>query len=588
MKMPLLVLLCLLLAAQASAESGAIDAPVGLGDRPAGVYKAGRSQVIGAHGMVATAQPLASLAALDVLREGGSAVDAAIAANAMLGLVEPESAGMGGDLFALVWDPRRKDLVGLNASGRAPRGQTLAELQARLPGRDSIPLYGSAAVTVPGAVDGWFALHARYGRLPMRRLLAPAIRYAREGFPMTEVVAAEVGAAMRDFDAHAGEIGELDNLRKLYRIDGRTPREGQIFRNPDLASSLERIAAGGRDAFYRGDLARTIDRYMRRIGGALRYEDLAANQSDWVQPVCTPYRGYRVCETPFNSQGMAVLQMLNILEGYDLAALAPGSAELLHLQIEAKRLAYEDRSRYYADPAFAKLPAEALLSKAYAADRRKLIDPQRAMPTVAAGDPRALEHGDTTYLAAADRDGMMVSLIQSNYSNLGSGLVPDGLGFVLHNRGNAFSLDPAHANAYAPGKRPFHTIIPGFAFKGDKPWLSFGVMGGAMQPQGQVQVLINLIDHGMNLQQAGDTARYYHDGSTRSNRLLSAVPAGAGEVTVESGIRASEVTALRRMGHAVTVGAAEYGGYEAVLRDPDSGVYFGATELRKDGAAMGY
>ena len=549
---------------------------------------AGRSQVIGAHGMVATAQPLASLAALDVLRDGGSAIDAAIAANAMLGLVEPESCGMGGDLFALIWDPRARKLVGLNATGRAPRDQTLSQLQARLPGKTSIPLYGSVSVTVPGAVDGWFTLHSRYGRLRMSRILAPAIRYAREGFPVTEVVAAEIHEAVRDFDANADSIEELDNLHKLYRIDGHTPREGQLFRNPDLAASLERIATGGRDVFYRGAIASTIDGYMRRINGPLRHADLAAHHSDWVEPICTNYRGYRICQMPFNSQGMAVLQMLNILEGYDLSALAPGSAELLHLQIEAKRLAYEDRARYYADPAFARLPSTALLSKEYAAERRKLIDPKRAMATVAAGDPRTLERGDTTYITVADRDGMMVSLIQSNYSNLGSGLVPDGLGFVLQDRGNAFSLDPGHANAYAPGKRPFHTIIPGFAFKGDQPWLSFGVMGGAMQPQGQVQVLINLIDQGMNLQQAGDAARYYHDGSSRSNRPLSAAPAGIGEVSVESGIRPAEVEKLRRLGHSVAVGSAEYGGYEAILRDPDSGIYFGATELRKDGAAMGY
>lgn len=571
-----------------SALAGAAEAPVGVGDRPFSRFMAGRSQVIGAHGMVATAQPLASLAALDVLREGGSAIDAAIAANAVLGLVEPESCGMGGDLFALVWDPRARKLVGLNATGRAPRGQTLDQLRARLPGKVSIPLYGSLSVTTPGAVDGWFTLHARYGRLRMSRVLAPAITYAREGFPVTEIVAAEIRAALQDFDANADTIEELDNLRKLYRIDGRTPREGQLFRNPDLAASLEKIAAGGRDAFYKGAIAQIIDRYMRRIKGPLRAEDLAAHESNWVEPICTSYRDHRVCQMPFNSQGMAVLQMLNILEGYDLSKLPPGSAELLHLQIEAKRLAYEDRSRYYADPDFARLPIATLLSKQYAAERRRLIDTKKAMATVAAGDPRVLEHGDTTYITVADRDGMMVSLIQSNYSNLGSGLVPDGLGFVLHDRGNAFSLDPAHANAYAPGKRPFHTIIPGFAFKGEQPWLSFGVMGGAMQPQGQVQVLINLIDQGMNLQQAADAARYYHDGSTRSNRPLNAAPAALGEVSVESGIRPAEVDKLRRLGHSVTVGPAEYGGYEAILRDPASGVYFGATELRKDGAAMGY
>ncbi|WP_028006585.1 gamma-glutamyltransferase [Solimonas flava] len=577
------------LAASITAGAAAAAAPVGLGDRPGSHFAAGRSEAIGANGMVATAQPLASVAALDVLRDGGTAVDAAIAANAMLALVEPESAGMGGDLFAIVWDPRARKLAGLNASGRASKGQTLEQLQARLPGRDSIPLYGSMAVTAPGMVDGWFALHARYGKLPMSRLLAPAIRYAREGFPVTEVVALEIREALKDFDRHAADIEELDNIRKLFTHEGRTPDVGERFRNPDLATSFELIARGGRDAFYRGPIAKTIDAYMRRIGGALRYDDLASTHSSWIDPVCTTYRtDYRICEMPFAGQGLAVLQMLNILEGYDLAKLAPGSADLLHLEIEAKRLAYEDRARYYADPDFAKLPLAGLLSKSYAAERRKLIDPKRAMPTVSAGDPATLEHGDTTYLTVADRSGMMVSLIQSNYSNLGSGLVPDGLGFVLHDRGNAFSLDPKHANAYAPGKRPFHTIIPGFAFKDDQPWLSFGVMGGAMQPQGQVQVLVNLIDLGMNLQQAGDAARFYHDGSTRNNRPLSDRPAGLGRVSLESGIRPEEVEKLRAIGHDAGVAPAEYGGYEAIQRDTAKGVYFGATELRKDGAALGY
>ncbi len=587
MRMLLAIALCCWLMA-AIAEPAALTVPVGLGDRPTGHFMAGRSQVIARNGMVASAQPLASQIAIDILKRGGSAVDAAIAANAALGLMEPESCGMGGDLFALVWDPKQGQLVGLNASGRAPAGQDLVALRAKLHGADSIPLYGSLAVTVPGAVDGWFQLHQRFGRLPMRTLLAPTIDYARRGFPVTQVVAAEIGGALQDFDRHSDTIEELSNIRKVYLPEGAPPREGQLLRNPDLAATLELIGNKGRDSFYRGEVAQRIDRYMQRIGGPLRYADFAAHRSEWVAPLCTDYRGHSVCEIPLATQGLAVLQMLNILEGFTISSLTPGSAALLHLEIEAKRLAFEDRARYYADPHFAQVPLSALVSKSYAAQRRLLIRLDAAMPSVGAGDPKVLEHSDTTYLTVADKDGMMVSLIQSNYSNLGSGLMPDGLGFVLQNRGNAFSLDPQQANVYAPAKRPFHTLIPGFVLKNGKPWLSFGVMGGAMQPQGQVQVLVNIIDFGMNLQEAGDAARFYHDGSSRPNRAFDEHPAGLGMVTLETGIRPDEAEKLRRLGHEVTVGPAEFGGYQAILRDPDSGVYFGATELRKDGAALGY
>jgi gamma-glutamyltranspeptidase/glutathione hydrolase len=576
------------------AQPVALTASIGLGDRPAGTFAAGRSVVLARNGMVASAQPLASQIGIDILKRGGSALDAAIATNAALGLMEPGSAGIGGDLFAIVWDPRAQKLFALNASGRAPRGQDLATLRARLHGADRIPLYGSAAVTVPGAVDGWFALHARFGKLSMRQLLAPTIGYARQGFPVTQVIASEWSEALREFAAHADDIEEFANAKRTFTIDGRAPRVGEVFRNADLATTLELIAQRGRAAFYSGPIAKAVDRYMQRIGGALRYDDFVANESTWTEPACSDYRGYAVCEIADNTQGIAVLQMLNILEGFDLAALQPGSAELLHLEIESKRLVYEDRARYYADPnfgadpQFAQVPLAQLLSKSYAAQRRALIKRDRALPNVAYGDPQVLQHGDTTYISTADRDGMMVSLIQSNYSLFGSGLVPDGLGFMLHNRGNLFSLDAQHANVYAPGKRPFHTIIPAFVLKNNQPWLSFGVMGGAMQPQGQVQVLVNIIDFGMNLQEAGDAARFYHDGSHRPNRLLDNEPAGVGTVLVESGVRNETVIRLRELGHQVDVGAAEYGGYQAIMRDPDSGVYSGATELRKDGAAIGY
>ncbi|MEQ8764216.1 MAG: gamma-glutamyltransferase [Planctomycetota bacterium] len=555
----------------------------GRGDRIAGRAFASRSPVLARNGIAATSHPLASQIAIDILKAGGSAVDAAIAANAAVGLMEPTGNGIGGDLFAIVWDPKAKKPFGLNASGRSPKGLTLEGLKEALGDETQIPLLGPLPISVPGTVDGWFELHDRFGKLPMKDVLAPAIRYALEGFPVTQTIAYYWRSNTRAFERNRDLIPELENFEKTYLINGEPPREGQVFQNPDLARTLETIAKGGRDAFYRGELAEVIDRYMKRIGGHLRKADFEAHRSEWVEPVSTTYRGYRVWELPPNGQGIAALQMLNLLESYDLAALGHNSAEYLHLQAEAKKLAFSDRARYYADPAFSDIPVETLISKEYATQRRERIDLERAAQSVPPGDIR-LESGDTIYLTVADGDGMMVSLIQSNYSGMGSGLVPDGLGFMLQDRGALFSLEADHPNVYAPGKRPFHTIIPAFASKDGEPWLSFGVMGGAMQPQGHVQILCNLIDFGMNVQEAGDAARYRHTGSSQPT---GTVMMDGGDLALESGIPEEVARALAELGHRIQR-RGSFGGYQAILWDAENRVYQGATEMRKDGTVCGY
>ncbi len=480
-----------------------------------------RSEVIASHGMAATSHPLATQIALEILREGGSAVDAAIAANAALGLMEPVGNGIGGDLFAIVWDADKKALNGLNASGRSPQSLTLQYFRDN--GYEAIPPLGPLPVSVPGTVDGWFELHQRYGRLPMTQVLAPAIRYAREGFPVTEVIAYY-------WQRSVPRLSRYPGFADIFAPGGSAPKKGDVFRNPALADTYQKIADGGRDVFYKGDMARAIAAYMAENGGFLSYEDLASHRSEWVEPVSTSYRGYEVFELPPNGQGIAALQMLNILEGFDITAMGFGSAEYVHTLVEAKKLAFEDRARFYADMDFADVPVARLISKDYAAGRRSLINPARAARSYPAGDER-LEQGDTIYLTTADADGNMVSLIQSNYRGMGSGMTPAGLGFILQDRGELFSLEDGHPNVYAPGKRPFHTIIPAFVSKDGKPWLSFGVMGGAMQPQGHVQILVNLIDFGMNLQEAGDAPRVRHGGSSQpANETL---PDGAFRSTGE-------------------------------------------------------
>jgi len=554
------------------------------GTRYAGRAFASRSPVLGRHGMAATSHPLASAVAVDVLKRGGSAVDAAIAANALLALVEPHACGIGGDLFAVVWDPATRRLYGYNGSGRSPRDQDYTSLVAALGGASQLPVYGPLTVTVPGAVDGWYALHERFGVLPMPALLEPSIRYAREGIAVTEIDAWAWADGLAEVDKAGLPAQALENLHRTYRVDGAAPRAGSIFRNPDLAASYEALASQGRDGFYRGALAQRLARYLAQAGSRLTAEDLAAHRGEWVDPVSVRYRGYDVHELPPNGQGIAALEMLNILEGFDLARMGRDSADFWHVLIESKKLAYEDRARFYADASFVKPPLAWLLSKSYAAQRRALLRMDRAAASYPAGEPP--EHGDTTYLAVADDAGMMVSLIQSTYYEFGSGLVPDRMGFALQNRGNSFSLEPQHPNVYAPGKRPFHTIIPGFVTRNAEPVLAFGVMGGAIQPQGHVQVLVNWIDFGMNVQEAGDAARFVHSGSSEPS---GGVMRDGGSVELEAGVPAEVVEALRARGHRVEYGGRPFvGGYQAVQRDPETGVYHGASEMRFDGSAIGY
>ncbi len=546
-------------------------------DRVTGKLFATRSEVIAMHGMVATSHPLATQIGLDVLKQGGTAVDAAIAANAALGLMEPTGNGIGGDLFAIVWDAKSGKLHGYNGSGRSPQSLSLKWFQDQ--GMQDIPPHGPLPVTVPGAVDGWFALHQKFGKLPMRRLLEPTIEYANDGFPVTELIA-------HYWALSVPRLAKFPGFSAQFTRDGHAPAKGEVWRNPNLARTLTAIGKGGRDAFYKGEIARTIGDYIKAQGGFLSAEDLAAHQGEWVQPVSTNYRGYDVWELPPNGQGIAALTMLNILEGFNLKSYGFGSIEHLHLLTEAKKLAFADRAQWYADPAFAKLPVTALISKDYAAERRKLISMDRAAASVDAGHP-PLDEGDTIYLTTADHYGNMVSLIQSNYRGMGSGMTPPGLGFILQDRGEMFVLKDGHPNSFAPGKRPFHTIIPAFITKDGKPWVSFGLMGGGMQPQGHVQIVLNLVDFGMNLQEAGDAPRLQHEGSTEPTGQVTTMQNG-GEINLESGFDYATVRGLMRKGHKVTFADGPYGGYQAILRDHKNEVYVGASEGRKDGQAAGY
>ena len=544
-------------------------------DRPVGEAFASRSEIIAAHGMAATSQPLATQVALDILKAGGSAVDAAIAANATLGLMEPTGCGIGGDLFAIVWDAENGELSGLNASGRSPQLLTLEHFENE--GLESVPYLGPLAVSVPGAVDGWFELHAKYGRLPMSELLAPAIAYASEGFPLSEIIA-------DGWASNAETRAEYPGFKETYMPNGKAPAKGEVFKNPRLANTYRQIAEGGRDAFYKGEIARKVDSYMTEHGGFLRYDDLAAHKSEWIAPVSTNYRGYDVFELPPNGQGIAALQLLNLLEGYDLKSMGYGSADYIHTLVEAKKVVYEDRAKFYADPDFYDAPVARLISKEYADERRNLIDSDKAADTYPAGDAM-LETGDTIYMTVADSDGNMISLIQSNYGGMGSGMTPGDLGFMLQNRGALFSLQEGHANVIEPGKRPFHTIIPAFVMKDGKPFMSFGVMGGSIQPQGHVEILVNVIDFGMNIQEAGDAARIRHTGSSQPT---GEIMTDGGVVYMESGIGEDVREQLRKRGHNVATDSIDYGGYQAIRRDNEEGVYYGASESRKDGQAAGY
>jgi gamma-glutamyltranspeptidase/glutathione hydrolase len=546
-------------------------------DRVTGKPFATRSEVIAQHGMVATSVPLATQIGLDVLKQGGTAVDAAIAANAALGLMEPVSNGVGGDLFAIVWDAKTRKLYGYNGSGRSPKSLTLQYFAEH--GLKEIPALGPLPVNVPGCVDAWFALHDRFGKLAMKDDLAPAIRYAREGFPVTELIAYY-------WKLSVPRLSQYPGFKEQMSIDGRAPEKGEMWKNPNLANTLETIAKGGRDAFYKGKIAHVIGDYFKANGGFLAYEDMAAHKGEWVEPISTNYRGVDVWELPPNGQGLAALEILNVLEGYDLQKYGFGSPEHVHLFVEAKKLAWEDRAHLYADPDFYKTPTPKLLSKDYATQQRAKISLDHAMRSVEAGHA-PLEHGDTIYLTTADQWGNMVSLIQSNYRGMGSGMTPPGLGFVLQDRGQLFVLRQGHPNSFAPGKRPFHTIIPSFITKDGKPWISFGVMGGGMQPQGHAQIVMNLIDFGMSLQEAGDAPRIQHEGDTEPEGQVVEMKDG-GEVELETGFSYETIRALLEKGHHVTFADGPYGGYQAIEWDAKHHVYLGASEGRKDGQAAGY
>ena len=549
------------------------------GDRVFGSQMATRSPSLAINGMAATSQPLATDAALDILKSGGNAIDAAIAAHACLGLIEPTGCGIGGDLFAIVWDAKEEKLHGYNGSGRSPKSLDLETLRKELESRglNAIPAHGSLPISVPGCVDGWISLHEKFGKLPLEKVLEPAIRHARDGFPVTQVIAYYWQASVR-------KLAKQPGFMETFSRDGVAPEEGEIWKNPDLAESYEKIARLGRAGFYQGEVAEKMAQFVQEHGGYLTVEDLRSHRGEWVEPVSTSYRGVEVWQLPPNGQGLAVLQLLNIMEGYPVHEWGFGSADLLHHFIEAKKQVFEDRAREYVDPDFHDIPVGELISKSRAEKHRSLISAAKAAQTIDTGRSQTRD-GDTVYLSVADSEGNMISLIQSNYRGIGSGVCPPGLGFGLQDRGELFCLDEDHANVYAPGKRPFHTIIPGFAFKDGKPWLSFGVMGGATQPQAQAWVLMNLIDFGMNLQEAGDAPRVVHVGSSQPTGYIME---DGGEVALESGFSAQVISNLQKRGHEISKKKGLFGGYQAVMRDNKLGVWVGASESRKDGHAAGY
>jgi len=540
-------------------------------DRLTGKDFATRSEVIATNGMAATSHPLATQTALDVLKDGGNAIDAAIAANAVLGLVEPTGCGIGGDLFAIVWIEEDKKLYGLNSSGPAPQDMTIEKLKAM--GVDKIPPFGPLPVTVPGAVAGWTALHKRFGNKSFEELFNNAIYYADNGFPITEVV----GYYLR---LSSERYKDYPNFKDVWMPNGEALKKGDVFVNKDLANTYKQIAKSYGESFYKGDIALTISKFITEQGGFLSVDDLKSYEPEWINPVSSNYRGFDVWELPPNGQGIAALQILNILEQYDIANMGHNSAEYIHLFTEAKKLAYEDRAKYYADMSFADVPVKELISKEYALTRNKLINPKKAASTYDSG---IFEDGDTIYMTVADKDGNMVSLIQSNYRGMGSGMVPPNLGFMLQDRGEMFSLDPNHRNSLEGGKRPFHTIIPAFITKDDKPFISFGLMGGGMQPQGHAQIVVNIVDFQMNLQEAGDAPRIRHFGSSEptGETMLN-----GGFLSLESGINEEIRNELLKLGHNLKDEKGGYGGYQAIMKVNE--VYYGASESRKDGHASGY
>ncbi|MCU0287305.1 MAG: gamma-glutamyltransferase [Acidobacteria bacterium] len=544
-------------------------------DRITGKMFATRSEVIGNHGMVASSQPLATQIGIDILKKGGNAIDAAIAVNAALGLMEPTSCGIGGDLFAIVWDSKTQKLYGINASGTAPLALNLDYFKKQ--GLQRIPYHGPLPWTVPGCVDGWCELHKKFGKLDMKTILHPAADYAENGFPLSELISYYWQRSVMVFK-------DYENFQKLYAPGGKAPQKGDIFKNPELAKTLRLIAAKGRDAFYKGEIAKAMVAYSQKVGGFFQMKDFEDFHAEWVEPLSVNYKGFDVWELPPNGQGIAALQMLNMLKTMDLKSLGHNSAEYLHALVEIKKIVYEDRARFYADPRFVKVSLEKLLSDEYAAERLKLFNPNRANFKIPAGDG-ILQNGDTIYLTVVDKDFNAVSLIQSNYSGFGSGMVPDGLGFCFQDRGQLFSLEEGHPNVIEPGKRPFHTIIPAMLTKNGKPVFTFGVMGGDMQPQGHVQVLLNILEFGMNIQEAGDAARFYHTGSSEPDY---GIMADGGELHLESGVAPETVRSLMRKGHRITGEVGGFGGYQGIWIDLERGILIGASESRKDGCAIGY
>jgi gamma-glutamyltranspeptidase / glutathione hydrolase len=542
-------------------------------DRLSGKLFATRSEVIATNGMAATNHPLATQVAIDILKKGGSAVDAAIAANAFLGFADPAMNGPGGDLFAIIWSADDQKLYGLNASGKSPASLSLEHFRER--GLNSVPASSPLAVTVPGAVDGWFEMHGRFGKLDFEELLSPAITYAREGVAVHAEVADLMDYLDRDLIRFYSlpddfEWNHLEYFSSLYRPQGRFPVKGELFRNEDYARTLEKLAGGGRDAFYSGEIAQQVVGHIQELGGFLNIEDFRQHSSVWVDPVSVNYHGYDVWQIPPPTQGLSVLQMLNILEGYNLGAYGFGSPEHIHYFTEAKKLAYADMRTFVSDPDFNELPVETLLSKEYASQRREHIREDWA----GSYGPGLETDSHTIYLTVADKDGNMVSLIQSNSWLFGSLITPPGLGFPLQNRGTGFTLQEGHLNTYEPGKRPFHTIIPAFVTKDGEPYISFGLTGGDMQPQGHVQIMMNVVDFGMNIQEAGDAPRIRHSGS------------GTGSIELESGFNYETIRQLMIMGHDVKYGFERFGGFQGILFDGT--FYYGASESRKDGQAAGY
>ena len=542
-------------------------------DRVTGSQFSTRSPVLANNAMVATSQPLATQVALEIMRKGGNAMDAAVAANAMLGLVEPTGNGIGGDLFAIIWDAKSARLYGLNASGRSPKSISLEWFLEN--DYKKIPSHGPLPVTVPGAVDGWFMIHDRFGKLSMKEILEPTIEYARSGFPVSQLIAYY-------WNRSIPILSKWPGFNEQFTIDGRAPIEGEIWYNHNLANTLELLANEGRDAFYKGIIAEQIDQYMQKNGGFLEYEDMSSHKGDWIEPVSTNYRGYDVWQLPPNGQGIAVLQILNLMELFDLSNMDSMSPDYVHLFTEVKKIVYEDRAKYYSDISFNDIPVVELISKEYASKRSELIDLKNARDSIPAGAPG--NYGDTIYLTTADSEGNMVSLIQSNYRGMGSGMTPPGLGFILQDRGEMFSLDKTHMNRLEGGKRPFHTIIPGFVTKNNEPWLSFGLMGGAMQPQGHAQILINMIDFNMDVQEAGDAPRIHHTGSSEPT---GEIMKDGGILNLESGFPYSTIRELMRKGHRIQYANGPYGGYQAIKRAAND-VYWGASESRKDGQAAGF